>query len=411
MPESTANQPSCKPGGLPKPKKPFPDFPLGASTAGWWVKKIRGRIFYFGRWGRRLRDGSIERIPGDGWKEALELYNAQKEDLHAGRTPRIKKIDGEGLTVGELRGRFLTAKSRALDAGEITRPTYFEYRQIADLVSKTFTERRLVADLAADDFAMLRQALAKRWGPVRLTNGILRVKSIFKFGYEAGLIDKPVRFGPEFKVPSAGVLRRHRAKNGQRMIESDEIRRLLSALEAQSNHAVKAMVLLGVNCGFLAKDCADLPLWAVDLEKGWADFPRPKTGVARRCPLWPETVEALRAAIAARPAPRGPDAEQLVFLTPQGKPWVRRGVATSLSSMISRILKNQNISRKGVGFATFRHVFRTAADETRDQPAVNLIMGHTDPTMGGVYRERIEDSRLRAVVDHVRQWVFGEDRR
>jgi hypothetical protein len=42
-------------------------------------------------------------------------------------------------------------------------------------------------------------------------------------------------------------------------------------------------------------------------------------------------------------------------------------------------------------------------------------MGHADPSMGGHYRERIDDARLQAVSDHVRQWLFGkppvEDRR
>jgi hypothetical protein len=33
-------------------------------------------------------------------------------------------------------------------------------------------------------------------------------------------------------------------------------------------------------------------------------------------------------------------------------------------------------------------------------------MGHSDPTMGGHYRERIEDERLIAVSDHVRAWLF-----
>ena len=28
--------------------------------------------------------------------------------------------------------------------------------------------------------------------------------------------------------------------------------------------------------------------------------------------------------------------------------------------------------------------------------------------MAGHYRERIEESRLRAVADHVREWLFGE---
>src|SRR5262249_54915226 len=62
----------------------------------------------------------------------------------------------------------------------------------------------------------------------------------------------------------------------------------------------------------------------------------------------------------------------------------------------------------GIGFYTLRHVFRTVADAARDPVAIDLIMGHSDPSMGGHYRERIEDSRLLAVAEHVRQWLFGE---
>jgi hypothetical protein len=64
--------------------------------------------------------------------------------------------------------------------------------------------------------------------------------------------------------------------------------------------------------------------------------------------------------------------------------------------------------RDGIGFYTLRHVFRTIADAARDPVAIDLIMGHTDPSMGGHYRERIEDRRLRAVAEHVRQWLFGQ---
>ena len=35
-------------------------------------------------------------------------------------------------------------------------------------------------------------------------------------------------------------------------------------------------------------------------------------------------------------------------------------------------------------------------------------MGHSDPSMGAHYRERVEDSRLRAVTDHVRAWLFAD---
>src|SRR6266568_4740776 len=33
-----------------KPSKPYPAFPLTAHPAGYWCKKIRGKIHYFGRW-------------------------------------------------------------------------------------------------------------------------------------------------------------------------------------------------------------------------------------------------------------------------------------------------------------------------------------------------------------------------
>lgn len=406
-----------------RPKKPYPDFPLTPHPGGAWQKKILGRIYYFGRWGR-IHNGKMERLPDDGWKDALEIYKAQADDLHAGRKPRVR---GEGLTVGGLRDRFLTAKSRALDAGEITARTYFEYKDMTILLIAAFGEDRRVDDLAADDFESLRDTMAKRWGPVRLGNEVQKVRTIFKYGYESGLIDKPIRYGPQFKKPSASVLRRHRAKNGERMIEAAELRRLLDALTSKevqtgrtdkntgkpetvtlaANPVLRAMVLLGINCGFNNKDCADLPLTALDLDGGWCNFPRPKTGIARRCPLWPETVTALRAAVAERPEPRHDDAVALVFITSRGRPWIVRGTANPVSVAARDAMKAVGIHRDGIGFATLRHVFRTVADGSRDQVAVNHIMGHSDPSMAAVYRERIDDTRLLAVSNHVRNWLFG----
>jgi hypothetical protein len=54
----------------------------------------------------------LVRVPGDGWQEALELYKAQADDLHAGRTPRVA---GDGLTVATLCNQFLTAKLRKVE--------------------------------------------------------------------------------------------------------------------------------------------------------------------------------------------------------------------------------------------------------------------------------------------------------
>src|SRR5262249_24039953 len=172
---------------------------------------------------------------------------------------------------------------------------------------------------------------------------------------------------------------------------------------------LRAMVLLGVNCGFGNADCGTLPLSALDLDGGWVDFPRPKTGIARRCPLWPETVAALRAFLAERPAAKDSADADLVFLQRSGRRWVRvtdKSRTDNVSVHFSELLKGCALYRDGLGFYTLRHVFRTVADGARDPVAIDLVMGHNDPSMGGHYRERVEDDRLLAVTEHVRTWVF-----
>src|SRR5689334_9782664 len=131
-----------------RPKKPYPEFPLTPHASGAWQKKIRGKIHYFGRWARRV-NGKLERVEGDGWKEALELYKAQADDLHAGRTPRVR---GDALTVAGLCNAFRTAKLRQKEAGEISERMYQEYVATTDRLVSTFGKARPVDDLAADDF-------------------------------------------------------------------------------------------------------------------------------------------------------------------------------------------------------------------------------------------------------------------
>lgn len=67
------------------PQKPYDGFPLGPAVSGCWQKKINGKIFYFGRWGKII-NGRMVRLPDDGWQAALALFQAQRDDLYAGRT-------------------------------------------------------------------------------------------------------------------------------------------------------------------------------------------------------------------------------------------------------------------------------------------------------------------------------------
>ncbi len=401
--------PSRKATKLDKPPKPYPDFPLTPHNGGAWMKKINGRIHYFGKWGR-IVDGVMIRIENDGWADALQLYKAQADDLHAGRRPRIRRAVSEAdekkaLTVADLCNRFLTAKLRKRTSGELDLRTFAEYKQTTDLITAAFGTNRPVDNLAADDFEELRAQMAQRWGPVRLGNAITRVKSVFKYGVENKLMLAP-SYGSEFKKPDKGVLRRHRSKNGEKMLQAGQLRKLIETADVQ----LKAMILLGINCGFGNTDIASLSQSAVDLEDGWIDFPRPKTGIERRCPIWPETVSAMRDAIAERPTPKSKAEADLIFLLPSGRRWVRnteKSRADMLSVCFRDLLKKLAVYREGVNFYVLRHTFRTIADAARDPVAIDLIMGHSDPSVGGHYSERIDDSRLRAVAEYVRQWLFG----
>jgi integrase len=304
-----------------------------------------------------------------------------------------------------LCNQFLNAKRTLVDSGELTNRSWQDYKAAGDLMVSHFGKGRLVADLDPEDFAALRTQMAKKWGPVTLGNVIQRLRVVFKFAWDNGLIDRPVRYGQAFKRPSRKVVRIDRARKGPKLFTADEIRRLLAA----AGRAMQAMILLGINCGFGNADCGNLPLSAVDLGTGVIDYPRPKTGISRRCVLWPETVQAIREASANRPTPKTEEHAGLVFITKYGLPWAKDTADQTLAKEFGKLLRALHVNgRKGLGFYTLRHTFRTVADETRDQPAVDFIMGHKVPHMSAVYREMISDARLKAVADHVRAWLFAE---
>jgi integrase len=177
-------------------------------------------------------------------------------------------------------------------------------------------------------------------------------------------------------------------------------------------------------------DCGHLPISAVDLEAGWLSFPRVKTAVERRVPLWPETVKAIKAAIEARPRPKHDEDAGLLFVTAKGLAWAKaREIKTvkegekatekvvadnPISKEMAKLLASEavKIKRPGATFYALRHVFQTIGEESGDGVATKAIMGHAPHAgdMSAVYRERIADERLLRVVNHVRDWLLTADR-
>jgi integrase len=328
----------------------------------------------------------------------------EKDDLLAGREPRPKGDDA-GPTVKLVCDAYLTHNELKRDNGEIQPRTFKQMTATCLMIADAFGRGRLVTDLRPDDFRQLRNQLAQRRGPVALGIEIQRIRSVFLFAYNDGLVETPIRFGKGFDKPSAKTLRIERAKRGRRDLSAEQVRAIIE----KAGIPLKAMILLAVNAGFGNNDVGTLPLAAIDLDTGWVSWSRPKTGIARRAKLWPETIAAVQSAIAKRPEPADKDVGKLVFVTKYGQSWAKGAAGNDpVGGEFKKLLKDLEFHRDGIGFYSLRRTFRTVADQVRDTHAIDLVMGHAADVsdMGALYTQNIGDDRLEAVAAHVRGWLF-----
>jgi integrase len=364
-----------------KPDKPYADFELFAHASGQWAKKINGRLHYFGTW--------------DDWQGALDRYLDQRDYLVIGRTP-----PAQATSLADVLNQFLSDKKRSLDAGDIAQRTYTEYESVCDQIA-TLGKRRAFESLTYEDFSHLRSILGKgvNGQPVAVSSrkrlvGIARM--VFNFANEE--LGFSVRYKKAMRPPAAKELRK--ANNIERLFTAEEVRLVRDDAKPQ----LKAMILLGINCGFGNADCGTLPVAALDLENGWHKYPRPKTEMPRRCPLWPETVAALRQVVNGRDS-------GLVFVTKYGNPWWVEEKQDPISYEFRKLVTKLGFYKAGVTtFYSLRRTFETiAATADVNQAVIDCIMGHPAHVsdMAAVYRQKVFDSQLKKCTDHVRDWVDG----
>ncbi|MEL6107613.1 MAG: hypothetical protein AAFU85_16355 [Planctomycetota bacterium] len=367
---------------LTKPEKPRPDFPLSAHANGQWVKKIYGKLYYFGPWDDPLG--------------AEDEYNRQMPVICG------QEESSDTLTITELCNEFLLAKKHMVDRGALKQRTWDEYKAAADRWCRAIGPRRPVESLASRDFQAVLEALPKTWG-LESTNGfIVKIKAILNFAYNEELIDRPIRTGTSFKRATAKEMRISRASRESKFFHAHEIHTLLNGASRQ----FKAMILCGVNLGFTNIDCASLEKSRLDLADGWYAHMRPKTGVMRVGKLWPETIEALQWVLDHPRRLCPPELDQRVFVTEHGGEYIRPG-NDEISKQFRKLAKRVEVSRRGVGFASLRHVTQTVGEGCGDLVAVRVLMGHVDSSISAVYREHFDRDRVKLVSDHIREWFLA----
>lgn len=425
MGQSTSSRARGKAKKGAKPPKPFPGFPLYLHRSGRYAKKIRGVTKFFGRWGHKV---GPDIVPVEDLQKAAELakaeYERQAPYLFDGKdAPKVEPDTGPDIF--DLREQFLDAKDAAVNAGRLSPRTFSRYKKAADTLKDFFGDEFPLSSLGAAEFTRLHKSLDQGQNPVSLANDIRHIRIVCKFAYDSELIEKPIRYGPVFKAPPQDVIRRseqaHQREHGKRLIDAPDLRSILDALagtgelaqpQTPANVALRAMILLGINCGFGQSDVANLEEFHADLETGWIDFPRVKTAVERRVPLWPETIEALHAALKVRPKAKHKADASCFFLTRFGRRWVTvartGGVTDTVGACFSRLLTAMDLKRVRLGFYALRHATESIGGRTKDKQAVDRIMGHAPAAndMGARYIEDFEDERLLNVTNTIREWLF-----
>lgn len=371
---------------VPKKANRFPLFIHKGKQ--YWCKTVLGKHKYFGK---------VADDPSG--QKALKRWLAEKEWLLAGLEPPIE--DGSGvITVKTICNAFMESKEAAKDAGDLAQRTYDELLGTCKMFMTVVPAATPAKVVGPVHFAKMLAAINRKCtSPNTRGKFVGQVKCVFKHAYDSGLIERPANFGLSFCKPKPKAYRKHENAKGDQSFSAEQIGLLLRHADLNA----KAMILLGINAGFLNTELAELPRSVI---KGdFLEWPRAKTCTFRRVKLWTETKAAINAAIEA-----GPVDGELVFYRSKNRDFSdtqRNG--RHIGRLFDKAMKAANI--EGHSFRDLRYSFQTVAEEAPnlDPPAIRLIMGHTDSAndMSARYRQRISDERLSAVTDHVRQWLFG----
>lgn len=356
--------------------QPIERFPLNPRADGRFQKRIDGTLHYFT--GNRA--------------EAIAQYNAVKDDLYAGRVPKIAAELIHKVKVKDIANRCLRQKERDRDAGRISEGWYKKFaaalaRFLAYRISGVRFSRRLWHNVGPEDFGEYARYLHGKLGVHAFNRERSCIAAMFNMAFDYGWMDKPMRLGKAFaKRPAADA----RATRKDWLLTPAAIAALYRAAPVQ----LRAMILLGLNGGFGPGDCAGLPMDKSYIEQARIRFRRPKNHIPRDMPIWPETIKAIRAVIAHR------QDDLLVFRTKYGNPWT----ANSIAHEFAKLCKNSLVSLpKGVGLNSCRHTFATFANELQDRDAYKRLMGRKIADgIDETYVDAIFLPRLKRVVNHVR---------
>lgn len=357
-------------------------FPLTLHKTGQYCKKIRGKTCYFGT------DKQV----------AYQKYIGQASFLHLnqGNKPPIEN----GLSIKILCNMYLDYQESRVSSGEIKLRQFFDQTRLLRPYVKFCGANSLASNSSTFELQSYRKKLIQEAKAANtINNHISAVKAMFNWAQDNEVLGS---------FPNLKAIKKITSSKTDKHIFSDvEIKKLLGF----ANNNMKAMILLGLNCGFGCTDCSELKWQNIDFESARVHFARTKTGVDRNLPLWQETMESLK---------RLPIVSDFIFVTNQGNKYVRivkkrciDGTVkllnyNSVSKEFSRLLKDTGIkTERGVGFYTLRRTAATLAARSGDPFAVQRLLGHADLKMASVYVQDVSEQTDR-VINNTRKLIIQD---
>jgi len=359
-------------------------FPLTLHPTGQYCKKISGKIHYF----------------GTNKRQALERYLEQATYLHGGQSSAQKSSNGS-MALKQLCDLYLEYQHSKVLAGSLSARHHNDQVGSLNKLMSFLGRTRSIKSISTLDLQNYKRKLQSAYGSAhRLNLHIGVMKAMFHWARKNDILQN---------IPNIDAVSRDKiVRQEMHIFTFEQIKRLLSL----ANTSMRAMILLGLNCGFGCTDCARLKWTDLDLEKGRVQLARNKTGVPRNLPLWPETIQALK---------KVPRSGQLVFHTAEGHPWVRTllkiekdgsrryTTVNAITSMFSRLLKKAKINApKGTGFYALRRTAARLAARSGDPFAVQRLLGHVDLTMATRYVQDISEQTDR-VIENSRKYVIRRE--
>ena len=356
-------------------------FPLTLHPTGQYCKKINGRIHYF----------------GTNKKQALERYLEQATYLHGGQD-LVQTASNGNMTLKQLWDFYLRYQHSKVLADELTPRHHNDQTNSLSKLMSFLGQGRKIKSISTLDLQNYKRKLQSAYGSAhRLNLHISAMKAMFHWARKNDILENI----PNIDAVSKGKI----VHQEMYTFCPEQIKKLLSAADVK----VRAIIWLGLNCGFGCTDCAKLKWKDLDLENSRVQLVRNKTGVPRNLPLWPETIQALK---------KVPRSGQLVFYTAEGHPWVRTSLKTqkdgsrkyttvnAVTSMFARLLKKARINApKGTGFYALRRTAATLAARSGDPFAVQRLLGHVDLTMATRYVQDVSEQTDR-VIENSRKYVL-----